>query len=161
MHVRPEGACNVGQGKQQHAQRLQCNARAHDAVGGALLQADLPRSDDKQDNGHEGKRHEHAAIGEYPLIGVGIAAVAGNDKPRAREAQAQDGGDERDVQAEQLHAGWHRVSGVVGRKAACARSSARLRTDGARSACRLSRGRGPSLPLCALSDRIARFVDPH
>ena len=92
MHVRLEGACNVGQGKQQHAQRLQCNARAHDAVGGALLQADLPRSDDKQDNGHEGKRHEHAAIGEYPLIGVGIAAVAGNDKPaRAKHRPKMEG----------------------------------------------------------------------
>ena len=111
----------MGQGKQQHAQRLQCNARAHDAVGGALLQADLPRSDDKHDNGHEGKRRKHGAVGEYALVGVGVATVAGDDEAGARKAQAQDGGEERDVQAEQLHAGWHRVSGVVGRKAACAR----------------------------------------
>ena len=151
----------MGQGKDKDACRFQHDARAHDAVGGALLQADFPHSDDQHDNGHDGKRRKHGAVGEYALVGVGVATVAGDDEAGARKSQAQDGGDERDVQGEQLHAGWHRVSGVIGRKTVRARSSTRLRTDGARSACRLSRGRGPSVPLCALSDRIARFVDPH
>ena len=131
MRVRREDSCKVDQGQGEDACRFQHDARAHDAVGGAFLQADLSRSDDQQDNGHDRKRHEHGAIGEYALIGVGIAAVAGNDKPRTREAQAQDGGDERDVQAKQLRAGWHGMGGVIGRKVVRARSSARLRTGGA------------------------------
>ena len=72
-----------------------------------------------------------AAVGEYALVGVGVATVAGDDEAGARKAQAQDGGDERDVQGEQLHAGWHRVSGVIGRKTVRARLGARLRPDGA------------------------------
>ena len=161
MHVRREGPCKADQGQDDNACRLKHDARAHDAVGGALLQADLPRSDDQQDNGHDGKHYEHGAIGEYALIGVGVAAVAGDDEAGAREAQAQDGGDERDVQAEQLHAAWHGAGGVIGRKVAGARLSARLRSGGVRDDCRLLGGRCLRLPLYAPSDRIARYVDAH